>query len=320
MRIETSVTRLLNIDLPVLLAGMSWATSNARLPLAVSRAGGLGVIAAGPMYAHALEEAIDTLRRETDRPFAVNMPLYRQGADEILDLLEAKRIPVLIASQGGPQKYLDRFKAIGTTCLHVVASETHALKAVDMGVDGLIVVGGEAGGHPPADLVSTLVLLRAVARATGGKIPLVASGGFADGNGLAAALALGAGAANFGTRFIATPEAGVSDAYKQAILAAGVADTRTVGRGFGMIRTLSNEFAEKMAALELSAAPEEERCATFSGSTLKMAALDGDITRGKLEAGQSSGLVDRLMPARDIVAEIARDYAACVGNLPRPTE
>jgi len=318
MKIETSVTRLLNIDLPILLAGMSWVTSNAALPLAVSRAGGLGVIAAGPMYPEALEEAIDTVRKGTDRAFAVNMPLYRKGAEEILDLLEVKRIPVLIASQGGPQKYLDRFKAIGTTCLHVVASETHAVKAADKGVDGLIVVGGEAGGHPPAELVSTLVLVRAVAKATQGKIPLVASGGFADGNGLAAALALGAGAANFGTRFIATPEAGVSESYKQAVLAAGVADTRTVGRGFGMIRTLTNEFAEEMAALERSAAPEEQRRAVFSASTLKMAAFDGDMARGKLEAGQSTGLVDRLMPAGEIVAEIARDYAACIGNLPHP--
>jgi len=318
VRIETGVTRLLGIDLPILQAGMSWASSNAALPLAVSRAGGLGVIAAGPMYVEALEEAIDTVRAGTERPFAVYMPLYRKGGGEVLDLLVAKRIPVIIASQGGPQKYLDRFKSAGTTCLHVVASETHALKAATAGVDGLIVVGGEAGGHPPAELVSTLVLVRAVAKAIEGRIPLVASGGFADGHGLAAALAMGAGAANFGTRFIATPEAGVSDAYKQAILNAGVADTRTVGRGLGMIRTLNNKFAEDMAALELAAACEEDRRAAFSSSTLKMAALDGDTTRGKVEAGQSAGLVTRLMPAADIVAEIAAEYAACVHSLPQP--
>lgn len=318
MRIETNVTRLLGIDLPILQAGMSWASSNAALPLAVSRAGGLGVIAAGPMYLDALEQAIDTVRAGTDRPFAVNMPLYRKGADEVLDLLEAKRIPVIIASQGGPQKYVDRFKAAGTVCLHVVASETHAVKAAQRSVDGLVVVGGEAGGHPPADLVSTLVLVRAVAKATGGQVPLIASGGFVDGQGLAAALALGAGAANFGTRFIATPEAGVSDTYKAAVIRAGVADTRTVGRGFGMIRTLDNEFAREMAALEAAAAPEDQRRAAFAAATLKMAAFDGDVQRGKVEAGQSAGLVDRVMPAADVVAEIARDYAACLSAMPQP--
>ena len=150
------------------------------------------------------------------------MPLYRPGADEILDLLIEKRIPILIASQGGPKRYLERFKAIGTICIHVVAGVDHARKAVDAGVDGLIVVGGEAGGHPPPELVSTLVIVRAVARALGADVPIVASGGFADGAGLAAALSLGAGAANFGTRFIATPEANVHDAYKRAVIEAGI--------------------------------------------------------------------------------------------------
>ncbi|RPE70927.1 enoyl-[acyl-carrier protein] reductase II [Pacificibacter maritimus] len=319
MKIETDVTRLLNIDLPILQAGMSWASSNASLPLAVSRAGGLGVIAAGPMRLQDLADTIDAVRAGTDKPFAVNMPLYRNGAQEVLDLLEAKRIPILIASQGGPQTYLERFKAIGTTCLHVVARETHALKAIAQGVDGLIIVGGEAGGHPPADLVSTLVLVRAIAKATGNKIPLIASGGLVDGQGLAAAMALGAGAANFGTRFIATPEAGVSPAYKQAIISAGVADTLTVGQGLGMIRTLSNAFSEQMAALERAAAPEDQRRDLFFASTLKMAAHDGDIAHGKVEAGQSAGLVDAILPAAQVVAQIATEYAHCISRLPQLT-
>ncbi len=317
MKIQTPVTRLLGIDLPILQAGMSWASSNSALPLAVSRAGGLGVIAAGPMYPEALARAIDEVRAGTDRPFGVNMPLYRKGAEEILDLLAEKRVPVLIASQGGPDKYLARFKALGTICLHVVAGEAHALKAADKGVDGLIVVGGEAGGHPPEQLVSSLVLTRAVVRALKGRIPVVASGGFADGAGLAAALALGAGAANFGTRFMASPEAGLAPGYKQAVLSAGVTDTRTVGRGLGMIRALANLFTERMEALESDAAPEETRRAVFGAATLKMAALEGDIENGKLEAGQSAGLVDQLMPAGEIVAEIARDYLAVVNGLPR---
>ncbi len=321
MRIETSVTRLLGIDLPVLQAGMSWASSDAALPLAVSRAGGLGVIAAGPMRLPDLARAIDAVRAGTDRPFAVNMPLYRQGADEVLDLLAEHRVPVLIASQGGPKRYLDRFRAIGTTCLHVVAGVEHALKAAEAGVDGLVVVGGEAGGHPPAELVSTLVVVRAVVRALagrpGGALPLVASGGFADGAGLAAALCLGAGAANFGTRFLATPEAAVHGGYKDAVLAAGIGATRTVGHGLGLIRTLSNPFAERMAALEAEGAPIEERRTTFAAATLKAAALDGDVAEGKLEAGQSAGLVDALVPAGELVTRIAREYLEAVAGLPR---
>lgn len=139
-----------------------------------------------------------------------------------MDLLAAKRVPVLIASQGGPRRYLPRFDGTGTICLHVVASVEHAAKAVGAGVDGLVAVGAEAGGHPPPDLVSTLVITRAIVQAAP-NTPVIASGGFADGSGLAAALALGAGAAQFGTRFLASSEATVHSAYKEAVLAASVA-------------------------------------------------------------------------------------------------
>lgn len=314
--IETPVTRLLGIDLPIIQAGMSWASSAPELPLAVSRAGGLGVIAAGPMRLPDLERAIDTVRTGTDAPYAVNLPLYRQGADDVIDLLLRKRIPVLIASQGGPKRYLDRFHDTGTICLHVVAGEEHAAKAAAAGVDGLIVVGGEAGGHPPATMVSTLVMLRAVARAVPG-MPLIASGGFADGQGLAAALALGAGAAQFGTRFMASTEANLHPDYKEALLRATVEDTRTVGHGLGVIRAVRNAFTERMAALETSSGELDARRTEFTASSLKMAAHDGDVTNGKVEAGQSVGLVDTVIPAAEIVRRLVEEYAATVTELPR---
>ncbi len=316
MRIETSVTRLLGIDLPIVQAGMSWASSCAALPLAVAQAGGLGVIAAGPMYPDDLACAFDEVRANTKQPFAVNMPLYRKGADEMMEMLLARRVPVLIASQGGPKKHLQRFHDIGTKWIHVVASEEHARKAVEAGVDGLVVVGGEAGGHPPPDMVSTLVLVRAVARAVG-NVPIIASGGFADGAGLAAALALGAGAANFGTRFIATPESNVHDAYKQAVLQATVSDTRTVGRDLGVVRTLANAFTARMEEMERTGIDLEQRRAAFAAGTLKMAALDGDIDGGKAEVGQSVGLIDDIVPAGELVRRIAAEYLAAVEGLPR---
>jgi enoyl-[acyl-carrier protein] reductase II len=317
MRIETAVTRLLGIDLPIVQAGMSWASSAPELPLAVSRAGGLGVIAAGPMRLPDLARAIDVVRAGTDAPFAVNLPLHRARADEVIELLLAKRVPVLIGSQGGPARYLERFQAAGTTCVHVVASEEHAVKAAEAGVDALTVVGFEAGGHPPASAVSTLVLLRAVVRATSG-IPLVASGGFADGAGLAAALALGAGAAQFGTRFLASAEANVHPAYKSAVLAAGVEDTRMVGHGIGVIRALANDFTARMDELEHSGASLEERQTAFVAATLRMAAVDGELAAGKVEAGQSAGLVDAILPAEELVRQIVEEYVEVLGQLPSP--
>jgi enoyl-[acyl-carrier protein] reductase II len=315
VKIETAFTRLVGLDFPIVQAGMSWASSAAPLPLAVSRAGGLGVVGAGPMYPEALAGVIDAIRAGSDRPFAVNLPLYRKGAAEILDLLVDKRIPVLIASQGGPKQYLERFKAIGTICIHVVASVEHARKAIEAGVDALIAVGAEAGGHPPPSLVSTQVILRAVVRAAG-DVPVIAAGGYADGAGLAAALALGASGVSFGTRFIATPEANVGDAYKHAVIAAGIADTRAVGREIGVIRALRNEFTDEMESLELSGAALEDRRRVFAASTLKHAALEGDVRKGKVEAGQSAGLIDDIVPAGLLVRRIAEEYAAAVACLP----
>lgn len=313
-RIDTPVTRLLGIELPIVQAGMSWASSSSALPLAVTNAGGLGVVAAGPMRLPDLARVLAEMAAGTDRPWAVNLPLYRAGVDEVIDLVLRHRPPVLIASQGGPRRYLARFHDVGTRCLHVVAGVTHAEKAASAGVDGLVVVGAEAGGHPPPAMVATSVLVRAVSRAV--PVPLLASGGVADGFGLAAVLALGAGAAQFGTRFLASTEASVHPAYKEAVLAAGVDGTRTVGTGLGVIRALDNDFTARMLSLEASGADEPLRRKTFAASSLKDAALHGDVTDGKVEAGQSAGLVDAVRPAAEIVAGIVREYREARAGLP----
>ncbi|MHA6627133.1 NAD(P)H-dependent flavin oxidoreductase [Pseudonocardia sichuanensis] len=315
-RLHTRATDVLGTDLPVVQAGMSWASSCSALPLAVSGAGGLGVVAAGPMRLPDLARTLAEMASGTERPWAVNLPLYRAGADEVIDLLLERPPPVLIASQGGPRRYLDRFHAVGTTCLHVVAGVEHARKAADAGVDGLVVVGAEAGGHPPPAMVTTQVLVRAVARAVPG-VPLIASGGIADGAGLAAVLALGADAAQFGTRFLASTEAAVHPAYKAAVLAAGVDGTRTVGHGLGVIRAIANDFTARMGDLERGAADIEVRRTAFQAATLRDAALDGDVTGGKVEAGQSAGLVDEVLPAAAIVTRIVDEYAAACDRLPR---
>lgn len=311
---RTDVTELLRVELPIVQAGMSWASSNASLPAAVSDAGGLGTLALGPMRLTDIERTIKDIRTLTDNPFAVNLPLYRKNVEQVMDLLEILRPPVLVASQGGPQKYLDRFKSLGTICIHTVASLDHARKAADAGVDALVVVGAEAGGHPPPDLVSGHVMVRAVKRELP-DMPVISSGGWADGAGLVAALALGAGAAAFGTRFLTCPEAGVPEAYKARVLDAGVEDTRVIGRGFGIIRALRNDFTNKMEAMEAQAMSEEERRLFFTGTTLRDVVIGGEIECGKLEAGQSAGLVGHAKPAADVVSEIASDASAEIARL-----
>ncbi|MDF5753159.1 nitronate monooxygenase [Spongiactinospora sp. TRM90649] len=312
--ISTSVTRLLGIDLPIIQGGMSWASSCSALPLAVSRAGGLGVVAVGPMRLPDLTRTLDEMEAGTDRPWAVNLPLYRRGADEVIDLLLRRRPPILIASQGGTQRYLDRFRDVGTTCLHVVAGTEHAHKAATAGVDGLVVVGAEAGGHPPPAMVTTQVLVRAVVTEIP-DIPVIASGGVADGAGLAAMLALGAGAAQLGTRFLASHEATVHPNYKAAVLAANVDGTRTVGHGLGLTRALANEFTARMTELEESNADLDVRRKAFQAATLRDAALHGHVDWGKAEAGQSAGLIHSVLPAAEIIEQIVTEYDAACARL-----
>ena len=214
MNFSTRITELLGIRYPILQAGMSWASSHAELALAVSQAGALGVIAAGPMYPDALRDAIRAVKAQTDRPFAVNVPLYNPRAATFLDIVIEERVPIIVASQGGPRQHIARFKQHGVTWLHVTASPEHASKAEAAGVDAVIAVGTEAGGHPPPDEVGSLVVVRAVVRAV--SIPVIGGGGVADGAGIAAMFCLGADGVQLGTRFLMTPESNLHKAYKDA--------------------------------------------------------------------------------------------------------
>ena len=299
---KTRITELLGIRYPVFQAAMSWASSNAPLVVAVSNAGAMGVIAAGPMRPEDFRRALDDIKAGTDKPYGVNIPLNNPRAPELLDIAYEARIPAMVASQGGPREHLARFRSIGTKWLHVVASVEHAKKAEAAGVDALVVDGMEAGGHPPPSEVTTLVLVRRVAKAV--KLPIVASGGVADGAGIAALLALGADAVQLGTRFIATPEATVHENYKRAVLAADVDGSTLVARGKLPIRQLKNAFSERYNAAERSGATQAELDALFKSSSLKQAALEGDVEWGKVEAGQSAGLVDDILPAAEVVRRL----------------
>ena len=302
---KTRITELLGIEHPIFQAAMSWASSNAPLVIAVSNAGGMGVIAAGPMRLEDFRKAILDIRTGTQKPYGVNIPLNNPRAAELLDIAYEARIPVMVASQGGPREHLARFRAIGTKWLHVVASVEHAKKAEAAGVDALVVDGAEAGGHPPPSEVGTLVLVRRVVKAV--KLPVVASGGVADGAGVAALLALGADAVQLGTRFIASPEASVHENYKRAVLDADVHQTALVGRGGLPIRQLKNAFSEKYAAAERAGASKEALDLIYEKSSLKQAALEGDVEWGKVEAGQSAGLVDEILPAAEIMRRLVAE-------------
>lgn len=307
---RTRITELLGIEHPIFQAAMSWASSNSALVSAVSNAGGLGVLAGGPMRVEDFHRTLREVKAKTAKPYGVNVPLNNPRAPDLLNICIEEKIPVMVASQGGPREHLARFRAIGTKWLHVVASLEHALKAEKAGVDALVVDGAEAGGHPPPSEVGTLVLVRRVVKSV--KLPVVASGGIADGAGVAAMLALGADAVQLGTRFIATPEASVHENYKKAVLAAAVEDTAMVGRGRHPIRQLKNAFSRKYEEAERSGGNLDE---IFKGASVKQAALDGDVEWGKVEAGQSAGLVDDILPAAELFKRLVAETDAARARL-----
>jgi enoyl-[acyl-carrier protein] reductase II len=273
------------------------------------------MIAAGPMHPDALRAAIRTVKEHTDRPFAVNVPLYNARAATFLDIVLEEGVPIVVASQGGPKQHIARFKERGVTWLHVTASPEHAAKAEAAGVDAVVAVGTEAGGHPPPDEVGSLVVVRAVVKAV--SIPVIGGGGIADGAGIAAMLCLGADGVQLGTRFLLTPESNLHKAYKARALAAGIADTTLIGRGGLPIRVLKNDFTREFEAAERTGAPAEDLATLSASRTLKMAAFDGDVDRGKLEVGQSVGLIDELVPAGELVQRLIAEFETAVERLSR---
>ena len=302
---QTKLTKLIGIEHPIVQAGMSWASSSAALPAAVSNAGGLGVLAAGPLYLDDLERELLLLKQATSRPFGLNIPLYSPKSKDFLSLALKHQVPVVFASQGGPKPHLQAFKDQGILWFHVVASLEHALKAQDAGVDAVVVVGTEAGGHPPASDVSTLINVRHVLKNL--SIPVIAGGGVADGWGIASLLALGAEAVQLGTRFLMTQEAWVHENYKQQVLKTQVHETLLVGRSLQPVRMINNDFSQAVIQAEKDGSDPSRIAELFQSGTLKKAALEGDMQWGKVELGQSAGLIEDVLSVKMLMAQLVQE-------------
>jgi enoyl-[acyl-carrier protein] reductase II len=314
-QMQTRLTQLIKIEHPIIQAGMSWASSSASLPTAVSQAGGLGVLAAGPLYVEDLERELLTIKAATHRPFGLNVPLYSPKAKEFLSLALKHQVPVVIASQGGPKQHIQAFKDQGILWFHVVASLEHALKAQEAGVDAVVVVGAEAGGHPPGNDVSTLINVRHVLKHL--NIPVIAGGGVADGWGIAALIALGAEAVQLGTRFLMTQEAWVHAHYKEQVLKTQVNETLMVGRSIQPVRMINNAFAQAVIQAEKEGLPQDQIDELFKRGTLKQAALLGDMQWGKVELGQSAGLIDDVLSVRDLMAQLVDELNSATQRMGR---
>ena len=296
---KTRITEILGIEHPIILGGMVYI-SKAPLTVAVSKAGGLGTIAAGGMAPDELEKEIDKVIGLTDKPFGVNIPLLDKAADELIKITLKKDVRVIILSAGKPDKYIQRIKEAGKKILQVIPSAYAAKKVEQAGADAVIASGYEAGGHLGHDELTTLALIPQVVDAV--SIPVVAAGGIADARGFIAALALGAEGIQLGTAFAAAQESPAHIHYKRALLAADDRSTTVIGRGYGtLIRTLHNDLSNKIEEMAKKGVPPDEIRNFIQAGRTKRALVDGEIEAGTPVCGQIVGLVKEISSAQEVM-------------------
>ncbi len=285
---------------PIVQAPMGWIARSA-LASAVCEAGGLGVIETSSGETAACQAEIVRMRDLTSAPFGVNLPILFLKDDAMLRFICASGVRFVTTSAGSPAKFVAPLKAAGIVVYHAVPTVEAALKAVAAGVDGLVVEGAEGGGFKNPEEVSTLVLVQAIRRAT--EVPLIAAGGIVDGRGMAAAFAVGAEGVQMGTRFVSALESPVHANYKAAIVAAGVTGTVVLNKQASpCIRALKTQRTAAIAAAGIM--PPD----TFS--RILELYFQGDMEAAVGLAGQSAGLIDRVRPVADIIADTVAEFFA----------
>lgn len=299
---KTPLCDVLGIKYPILQGGMAWVAT-AELAAAVSEAGGLGIIGAGNAPGDYVRSEIRKAKKLTGKPFGVNIMLLSPFVDDVIEVVYEERVPVITTGAGNPGKYIARFKEIGTKIIPVVPAVALARKMEQEGVDAVIAEGTESGGH--VGELTTMALVPQVVDAV--NIPVIAAGGIADGRGMVSALALGAVGVQIGTAFVCAKECTAHDNYKKAVIKAGDRGTTVTGRVTGHpVRILKNKLAREFEKLEKKNAGAEEYERLGTGR-LRAAVVDGDADYGSVMAGQISGLVKEIRPAKDIVESIMKE-------------
>lgn len=306
---KNQITEILGSAYPIIQGAMRLITLG-EMAAAVSRAGAFGIIAVSGLEGHKLRQEIRKARSLSDKPFGVNIPVYRPNALEALEIAIEEDIKTITTSAGDPNKIIKRVKEANLKILHVVSTVDMAKKAESAGVDAVIAIGREGGGHVGREEISTLVLIPQVVDAI--KIPVVAAGGIADGRGLVAAFALGAQGIQMGTRFLATKECSISAVYKQALIEAKDTGTMVAAEKGLPLRVLKNRAALVVRKMEENGASPQEINAFVDS-------LYGQVADEKedrfMSAGQIAGLIKNIMTVEELINNIIKEAKAIAQNL-----
>lgn len=305
MKIKNRITDLLKIDYPIIQAGMVWV-SGWKLASAVSNNGGLGLIGSGSMKPELLREHIQKCSAATSKSFGVNLPLLRGDANELLNVIIDEGVKIVFTSAGHPGKFIEQLKKNEIKVIHVVSNVKQALKAESVGCDAVVGEGVEAGGHNGADELTTFCLIPMLVDNV--NIPVIAAGGIVNGNGIAAALALGAEAVQIGTRFAATIESSAHDNYKRKIIESNDTSTTLVLKKIGMARIIKNKWSEIVIKAESGGADETELKKLLGEKRERLGIFEGDENEGMMEVGQGVGLIKEILSVESLMKKLIQEY------------
>ena len=298
-----SITEVLGIKYPIIQGGMAWI-SDAKLAAAVSNAGGAGIISCGGRTTEYVREEIRKAKQLTDKPFGVNVMLMAPNKDEIVDVICEEKPAFVTLGAGNPVPYFAKLKEAGIKVIPVIPNVKLAKRVAAAGADAMVAEGMEAGGH--IGVLTTMALMTQVIPEIK-DIPVVMAGGFGDGRGLAAAMLMGAGGVQMGTRFLVAEECSVHENMKQKLIEAVDTDTIVTGLTLGgAVRGIKNTFSTEFVQKENEGKTSKEELIRMATGTNKLAAVEGDVVNGMMQAGQSLTVLQKVEPVATIIEDIMK--------------
>ena len=298
-----SITEVLGIKYPIIQGGMAWI-SDAKLAAAVSNAGGAGIISCGGRTTEYVREEIRKAKQLTDKPFGVNVMLMAPNKDEIVDVICEEKPAFVTLGAGNPVPYFAKLKEAGIKVIPVIPNVKLAKRVAAAGADAMVAEGMEAGGH--IGVLTTMALMTQVIPEIK-DIPVVMAGGFGDGRGLAAAMLMGASGVQMGTRFLVAEECSVHENMKQKLIEAVDTDTIVTGLTLGgAVRGIKNKFSTEFVQKENEGKTSKEELIRMATGTNKLAAVEGDVVNGMMQAGQSLTVLQKVEPVATIIEDIMK--------------
>lgn len=302
---ENRACKVFGIETPVIQGGMVWC-SGWRLASAVSNNGGLGLLGSASMYPEVLREHIQKMKKATDKPWGVNVPLLYPDIEQLMQVITEEEVKIVFTSAGSPAKWTPYLKEHGITVAHVIANSRLAKKCADAGVDAIVAEGFEAGGHEGREETTTMNLIPLVRDVT--SLPLIAAGGIGSGRQMMAAMALGADGIQMGSRFALSEESSAHQAFKETAVNAKEGDTMLTLKQLAPVRLLKNHFFKVVEEAQLRGASPEELKELLGRGRAKKGIFEGDLDEGELEIGQVAALIKEIEPVSHIMETLLEEF------------